>query len=411
MTISSAIRTAGPFIGNGVTQAFPFSFKVYTRSDLVVAQTVTATSVETLKTLDADYTVTLNSNQDTNPGGVINMIVAPPVGTTLAATSNVAMVQSLDLTNQGGFYPRVINDALDRMMINIQQLAGKIGNGLGIGMSAITSQALAAIAAVQQLGASAGSSLVGFTLGVTGSIARTIQDRLRESVSLRDFGAKGDGVTDDTAAILAAKAYAIANLPMTIRVPKGTYLHGDLGNWAYSGLTLAGSDHRSTIFKYTGTTNAFTVDAFLPGFTGNDATAPYAQAMNVRDITFEGNASTVNILNLQGMARCVWERVFARVGRSDNTGIAIHMRGVQLCNFYNIGCSTQIDGTTMASTWLNTSSTIRGFRYSGSHSTRSAASPGSRAARDLRAAVSSPRGRPQMRRRGVPRSRPKASSR
>jgi hypothetical protein len=50
------------------------------------------------------------------------------------------------------------------------------------------------------LAASTGSSLVGYTQGGAGSVATTVQSKLRESVSVKDFGATGDGVTDDTAA-------------------------------------------------------------------------------------------------------------------------------------------------------------------------------------------------------------------
>ncbi len=196
MTISNSTRTAGPFIGNGVTTGFPFSYKVYERSDLLVALTVIATSVETVLVLDSDYTVALNIDQNAAPGGVITMMVAPPVGTSLAATSDLDMTQTLDLTNQGGFYPTAINSAMDRVVIMIQQLSARIGVGaLNVGAAAAIASVLNFIT---NLAGAAGSAGVGFLAAGVGAMLRSLQSKGRDVISVLDYGVVGDGVTNDT---------------------------------------------------------------------------------------------------------------------------------------------------------------------------------------------------------------------
>lgn len=123
MTISSNNRKAGPFIGNGSASIFPFTFKVFQASDLFVVRLTVATGVQTSLVLNTDYTVTLNLEQDSNPGGSITLVAgALASGYNLIITSDIGNLQPTDLTNQGGFYPEVINDALDRATIQIQQL-------------------------------------------------------------------------------------------------------------------------------------------------------------------------------------------------------------------------------------------------------------------------------------------------
>ena len=54
----------------------------------------------------------------------------------------------------------------------------------------------------------------------TGAATTTVQAKLRESISVMDYGATGDGVTDDTAAFTAA---IVAGAGSTIIVPEGIY--------------------------------------------------------------------------------------------------------------------------------------------------------------------------------------------
>lgn len=122
MSISSNIRTAGPYSGNGAARTFPFPFKVFQPEDLLVFRRNTITKKERVLVYGTDYSVSLNANQNSAPGGSISLTYAMPAGRELIITSGISLLQPADLTNQGGFYPTVINDALDRLCIQLQQL-------------------------------------------------------------------------------------------------------------------------------------------------------------------------------------------------------------------------------------------------------------------------------------------------
>lgn len=123
MTISSNIRKAGPFVGNGTASNFAFTFKVFQASDLEVVRLNVSTTIETVLVINSDYTVSLNADQNSNPGGSITLTAgALASGFNLVITSDIENLQPTDIVNQGGFYPDVIEDALDRSTIQIQQL-------------------------------------------------------------------------------------------------------------------------------------------------------------------------------------------------------------------------------------------------------------------------------------------------
>lgn len=75
---------------------------------------------------------------------------------------------------------------------------------------------------------SGNATAISYTASFPGAVQQTVQTKLEQYVSVKDFGAVGDGVTDDTAAINAAISYAATAINgatgMSVYFPTGTYL-------------------------------------------------------------------------------------------------------------------------------------------------------------------------------------------
>jgi len=137
MSIQSSNRVAGPYFGNNTTTLFPFGFKVFNADEVRVV--LTNADADSDLEFGRDYTVSLNSDQDANPGGTITIATALTSADKLTITSRLANLQPETLTNQGGFYPKVIEYALDRLTILVQQVDEKANRSLQVPISGGTS--------------------------------------------------------------------------------------------------------------------------------------------------------------------------------------------------------------------------------------------------------------------------------
>lgn len=128
MAVDSTTRRV-VYAGNGKTTAFPFVFKVFEETDVVVAVGDGDSTSSTLA-YGTDFSVALNSDQETNPGGTVTVKTAPKTGANLAITSGVPYDQPMKLTPYDGFNPETLNDNSDRQCIQIQQLVEQVGRAI-----------------------------------------------------------------------------------------------------------------------------------------------------------------------------------------------------------------------------------------------------------------------------------------
>ena len=103
--------------------------------------------------------------------------------------------------------------------------------------------------------ASSGSSLIGFIQAGSGAVARTAQAKMRDIVSVLDFGADPTGVTDSSTAITNALATG-----KSIFFPIGTYVSG-AQTISTAGQTIFGEGDKSVIVASAKNINLFTVTA------------------------------------------------------------------------------------------------------------------------------------------------------
>ena len=225
MTITSTQNRVS-YSGNGSTTAFSVPFRFLASADLAVLVRVDATGADTVKTLDTHYSV---SGAGAASGGSVTALAGsiPQTGETLIIYGNPAMTQLVDYIAGGVFPAESHEEALDRLTLQSTRSRELVertprlmeGDTDGSGQYDANSNRISNLgtptATTDAATKTYTDTLVNNTalgpaptgLIATGSVtSRLLADRWGEVANIKDFGAVGDGVTDDTSALTAAEA-------------------------------------------------------------------------------------------------------------------------------------------------------------------------------------------------------------
>lgn len=131
-------------------------------------------------------------------------------------------------------------------------------------------------------GATQGANMVGFKQSGTGADARKVQDKLEEFVSVRDFGAIGDGIANDRAAIREA-IDAANGRAVFFPTPSVAYLIGSSLGDIPANTRLVGENRTLAVIRR----------GFDGGYMAN-----LLDGVQLENLTFDGNARTGGIVQL-----------------------------------------------------------------------------------------------------------------
>lgn len=181
--------------------------------------------------------------------------------------------------------------------------------------------------AIQTTTGAVDASTVSYDPPFTGAVLTNVENKLAQYVSVKDFGAVGDGVANDTAAILAAIA---TGKPIYFPRPSVAYTTSQMINMTTPRALFADPETRIKL-----TAAGAAVIRF--DYTGGGAFFDHGGSLE--NFVLDGGGFAVDGLSLKG----VISANFPNIRVTNVTGAGLHMHWAQLCYFENFTVSDNVE--------------------------------------------------------------------
>jgi hypothetical protein len=196
--------------------------------------------------------------------------------------------------------------------------------GVG-GVDQMTVSNAGVVTANSFVGAISGNVSSATALATGSTTARTLANRFADVVNVKDFGAVGDGVADDTVAIQAA-INSIGSKGGLVYFPAGTYLVSSTITISKDKTYLQGQGNNSIITRNTDYGNTFV-------FTGNTTTGLNLFDVGISDIKITSTALTTSGAHIY--AEGAWRMTINNIYLQDGF-IGFDFKGLVASNINNI---------------------------------------------------------------------------